>query len=786
MKQLRAALPYARIALVVVLLVFAASLLRNSIDHFSPVKDWLVWRLMVVWGFQLLFIAGCLSLGGLVCWRLMRDFDELPGLEATVLAMAIGVVGFVFAIYIVGAMRLLGPTAAILMPLAMIAAAARFSPLPGRFFASLRTWRPRLTPQRIAILAFGVVGVGAVYLRVLNPYAAGHDAHWTHVVIAQDIAREGRLVAFPADWAKNFPHLASMVYAWSFMVPALGFGMRMLMVMHAEFVLFLFTLAGVVAAVRWLVGSRTGHGLAWVGFFLFPNIVIYDSDLCASADHIAAFLMLPMCLAVARGIERPDKRGAWILGGVLMGAALTTKVQCAYLSMVLCVLVTAFACARSIFSLMRGSGVAGLRMRMAGPVTLAACVLLGASPYLIENTVFYHNPVYPFRQDVFRQSRPAIADAPSLVNKILTGDNRHGPTGETRWARIKEGLKLVFTFAFEPHYSFKGDRPTFGFLFTLLAPLALFLPNARRLMFGALVGAAAVFAWAMTYQIDRNLQIVLPVLVAVTLGTMVRIWSLGWLARLALCLPVVLQVAWNAEYLLEPVQPMLEEARIGALGLIDARDSLAHRNMAERLPQDAVVLMHTQHHSLGLDRKVLHDTGGFQGLIDDRPLHTARALYERLHQLGITHLVWDWRENSSSRQEQIVFTIFVTLDAVRMGTFGPNELAAMPESAPPVERPYRTLMLGFPPYGDGVYTVDQLSMFDVMLLPRAPDPLIARGSIPDLEKLLADIDVVAVANNHSEAAAMQMMLARDFEPLDSDPPRKIYMNRSLRLARAHR
>ena len=102
MKYLRAALPYARIVLVVVLLACAAWLLRSGVERFSPVKDWLVWRLLVIWGYQILFVAGCLSLGGLVCWRLLRDFDELPGLEATVLAMAVGVVGFVFAIYLVG------------------------------------------------------------------------------------------------------------------------------------------------------------------------------------------------------------------------------------------------------------------------------------------------------------------------------------------------------------------------------------------------------------------------------------------------------------------------------------------------------------------------------------------------------------------------------------------------------------------------------------------------------------------------------------------------------------
>ena len=786
MKDIHPALTYARAVLVVALLVCAAALLRSGVDQFLPVKDWLIWRLLVIWVYQLLFVTACLALGGLVCGRVLHDFDELPGLEATVLAMAVGVVGFVFALYIVGAMRLLGPVAAILIPLAMIAAGVRFSPLPFRFLDLLHTWRPRLTPPQIAILAFGIVGVGAVYLHILNPDVTGHDAQWTHLVIAQDIAREGKLVAFRADWAKNFPHLASIIFAWNFMVPGLSYSMRMLMAVHAEFVLFLFTLAGVTAAVRWLVGNRTDHGLAWVGFFLFPNIVIYDSDLCASADHVAAFFMLPMCLAVIRGIERPERRGAWALGGLLMGAALITKLQCAYLAMIVCVLAMGFACTRAARGLSRGAGVAALRTNLVGPVMLAACTLLGAAPHLVEGAAFYHNPVYPFHQDVFQHSTPRIPDSPELLDKATIGVNQHCPTGETRWARIKEGLRLAFMFAYEPHYSFKGSRPTFGFLFTLLSPLLLVLPNARRLRLGALVGIAAVFAWAMTRQIDRNLQVVLPALVAVTVGTIVRVWGLGWLARLALCLPVLLQVAWSAEYLYEPIQPLLERARMGALERFDNGEIRTRRNLTQHLPEDAVVLMHCQHKTLGLDRTVLHDTGGFQGLIDQRPLHTARALYDRYRELGITHLVWNWQDDGASAQEQIAFAIFVNLDAVHMGAFGWNELAAMPEAAPPVERPYRALVLGISPYADGVYRIDQLNMFDNFRLPQAPDALIPRSQVPDFGQLVSDIDVALFATDHGEAAALTAVLVSDFEPLNTKASRRLFINRSLRSLRSLR
>ena len=187
---IRSLVPYARLILIVALLVCAAALLASSVDAFTPVKHWLVWRLMVVWAWQALFVAGCLSLGSVLCWRLIDGFDELPSLEAMVMSMAVGVVGFVFVIYTLGALRLLGPEAAVAMPLAMIGAGLS-SPLPGRMVAFLRTWRPRLSPMQMAILAFGLAGVAAVYLHVVDPLAPNHDALWTHVVIGNDIAGRG-------------------------------------------------------------------------------------------------------------------------------------------------------------------------------------------------------------------------------------------------------------------------------------------------------------------------------------------------------------------------------------------------------------------------------------------------------------------------------------------------------------------------------------------------------------------------------------------------------------------
>ena len=40
--------------------------------------------------------------------------------------------------------------------------------------------------------------------------------------------------------------------------------------------------------------------LTWIAMFLFPGIFLYDSNLHAGADHIAALFCIPLVLALLR------------------------------------------------------------------------------------------------------------------------------------------------------------------------------------------------------------------------------------------------------------------------------------------------------------------------------------------------------------------------------------------------------------------------------------------------------------------------------------------------------
>jgi hypothetical protein len=73
-----------------------------------------------------------------------------------------------------------------------------------------------------------------------------------------------------------------------------------------------------------------------------------------------------------------------------------------------------------------------------------------------------------------------------------------------------------------------------------------------------------------------------------------------------------------------------------------------------------------------------------------------------------------------------------------------------------------------------------------MQLPQAPDPVVPRSKVPDLGQLVSDIDVALFAIDHGEAAALTVALAHDFEALNSIASRRLFINRSLRLAHQRR
>jgi hypothetical protein len=113
---------------------------------------------------------------------------------------------------------------------------------------------------------------------------------------------------------------------------------------------------------------------------------------------------------------------------------------------------------------------------------------------------------------------------------------------------------------------------------------------------------------------------------------------------------------------------------------------------------------------LGIDSDTFQDVMGFQGLISYHKVRSPRELYDYFQSLGITHMtrtqvVWD-----SSRQEQILYDLFLSRYALSLGSFGGIPLNAMPTQPPPVEQPYHVLCLGLYGYANGLYPIEAMNV----------------------------------------------------------------------------
>ncbi len=752
----------------------AAAGLLFFVDRIQPIRHWFAGTMGIIFAWQLLANVAWVGIGLTITRRLFPA--SLPRHERLVISAAVGAVTFAFALYVLGALRLFNPTAAV-----FLAVGLSLVGLP-----ELRRWwreRPLVespsvgeAPLRglgLAASVFGVFGVGVIYLGLLTPDAVNYDARWMHLTIAQDYAREGRLVSFPGDYVKSYPHLASILHTWDFLVPGLTEQpARWMMALHTEFALFLWTLAGVAAAVRWLAADFRIRG-AWAAFFLFPGIFVYDSNMGGAADHALAFFVLPLFLLSVRLPWQSSTR-AFALWGIVAGGALLTKFQATYVFVPVLLLL--------IWGVLRAGGAnrTTLRTMLRAGVPLVAAFVIVTAPHFIKNWIYHANPTYPLLQEWFTGSHPAVRDSPLFVRTLLADHNWRAP--EAIGPRITEALKLVFTFAFDPHYSF-ANQPTFGFLFTLSLPLLLVVPGGRHLWAGALVSLTSVFFWAFTYRVDRNLQIFLPILVATTAAILIRAWRTGWLARVGVGALVLLQIAWGGDIWFWGTD------RIGgSLALIhssiDGQASNRFTGMSadylglERaLPKDAIVLLHHWHPTLGINRRVYLDWVGFQGAIDYRTFATPRALYDRLRTLGVTHVVHlPGNQAAPSRQEDAIFSGFVIGHPGPKSRIGMFELFPLSATPPPERSPLQVLALGVGGYADGLFDVTSLGTVQNLpaaLLRFAPPKV--RLDTAGAGPLLDASDVVLVGGSHAPDSTISARLMREYQAAVPYPGLTVYV-----------
>ena len=166
--------------------------------------------------------------------------------------------------------------------------------------------------------------------------------------------------------------------------------------------------------------------------------------------------------------------------------------------------------------------------------------------------------------------------------------------------------------------------------------------------------------------------------------------------------------------------------------------------LGEALPQDAVVMLHSSHVNLGINRRLVLDWAGFQGLIGYSRVHTARELLNMYRGLGLTHVLWVPGERPApSLQEDIVFHALAPSFEAPVSTAGGFRLQPLPQAAPAPEPRYEVVIFGAQGYGSGVFPIELLKTNEYIPVSQrryaaAPRP------IPEDEAELAGLGAKAV------------------------------------------
>lgn len=708
-------------------MLVALALLVGAVHHYAPVRTWPIQSYAQAALVGLGFSVACTS-GGYAALRWLG----LRGIglsERLLLAMTLGVLEFFWGMFVGGILQLYGPVFALVWPLLLAATGA--VPLGrdlGRAWPHLRTaWaRPR-SPKPLASLAslLGLFGLFLVYANILTPENAAYDARWYHLPLAEHYVAAGGITRSPEGWYQStLPHLSSVLYAWPHMLSWLGHFDQLMIAAHLEFVLFVWTLAGVPVLVRWLVPGTTGRA-TWAAYFLFTGVLVYDSTLSLAADHIAAFWAIPIYLALRRAYRRLEVGPCVLLGALLSGAMLTKYQSVALLTFpALALTLRAGRCSwRALGSRIVGApnqDVARPRWVL-GPLALLGSLLVLTAPHWLKNWIWHGDPLYPALHGLLNV-RPWHADAAynyaTLVEPHLWRPHGNLPS------QVAQTLRATFAFSFRtPNWPEQhGTWPVFGFLFTLSWLFLPFLrPKLRVLgLFGA--GHVAVVTWFLSSHIERYLQIVLPWMVGVVAAALVLAWRSGfWSRALLLCL-LGAQVAWGTVVYAIPAHFFTRWSAPKSLELMSStytRDTKLRQQVfgdysevGQSLPPDARVLLHRFEVHAGLRRQVIMDHPVWQGLFNYGRLRSMQDVYALMKRVGVTHVMWtgDNTRGEASLAFDLRFLGFASWVLGEPAIHGAIRVAPLPETLPAERFGEWVFYLGCSGYKPGIYALSDLTV----------------------------------------------------------------------------
>jgi hypothetical protein len=669
-----------RIVLLCLALAFGLGLFLATVNRHYAIGHWLIWRYLTAAGLATFWAAACAAMG---CWLGTRlglcaggNRDELA------LAFPLGVLAFQLAVFLLGLCHLLGSFTFVALPVGFLlvgASALRQAIRGGKRVAAIRS------PADLVLVLFGSGGIALLYFQLLSPEPFSWDARWYHLPLAQQYALQGSIKAFPEGWwLGSYPHSASLLYTWAFLLPAGLPWDKLELCAHLEMAVFLATLASIPPLVRALDPQATGRR-TWVAIFLFPGIFLYDGNLHAGADHMAALWCIPLALAFIRVWRSWAVRDA-ILFGVLTAAVILSKYSA--WSMLLF---------PSAAFLVRAAWLGVRRLRGGSQPVLAALLLCGAAvllvsaPHWLKNWVWYGDPLYP----VFYRTldvHPWTPEAPGSFDIFLSFTTRPKPG----WEGWKDAILAAFTFSFKPNdwWSNHRDVPVFGSLFTLTLLCLPFLRARLRLWLAYAAGLVTIVVWYRSNHQDRLLQAFLPLMAAATVTTLGLLWRHRQVpVRVLVAALVAAQIAWGGDVPFFPTHHLVNDSPLRVVSnflasgfLRTGRRLLPYGELGQigtELPTGARVLLHELNLQMGIGRLVVNDQ--WQGRISYEALASPAAIYDELLRLEVSHLVWKTGKacNWNSVASSLAFLGFALNHAVAPHAWGEYTLARFPSARPP-------------------------------------------------------------------------------------------------------
>jgi 4-amino-4-deoxy-L-arabinose transferase-like glycosyltransferase len=506
----------------------------------------------------------------------------------------------------------------------------------------------------VAVLATALVAMVAAVLILASVPPVDRDALTHHLAVPKLYLKHGGMVEIPWIPFSYYPMNLDLLY----LLP-LYFGNDT----AAKYIHFGFGLLTAAVICGYLRQRTRSRAWALLGGLLFLSLpVIVKLSITVYVDLGLIYFSTAALLLLLRWTGKGGHLWHLVAAGVLCGLAMGTK----YNGLLTFFLLACFVPAvyvRGTQSLDGAHATGRSAIRAIGyGIVFAAVALAAFSPWMVRNTLWTRNPVYPLYDSLFR---PAAAGAPIGAAEAADAESDGGGTGMNHLTarRLVYNESFVETITIPLRIFFQGEDDNPKYFDGRLNPYLLFFPLAAFLGFKKLprrlrhenvtLGAFAVLYLLFAFvQTDMRIRYVAPIIGPLVILAVLGIRNLAEFARARLShaaaagltvAVVALSLAPNLEYILgqfDKVQPLeYVSGRVNRDDYIQRfrPEYAAYRYINDRLPQDAKVLgVFLGNRRYYCDRTLVFD-GTLEAAI--KTADSARDVATRVREKGYSHIV---------------------------------------------------------------------------------------------------------------------------------------------------